>query len=86
MDLRILAAMPAAVLLLLPAFRSRKLSPRMALRAGLNTVSGIGALLLLNAVGGEAAWAPGMGIGQLVTAGILGIPGVGLLYLLRWLI
>lgn len=85
MDLRtiLLLTMPAAVLALLPALRRQRGILRHAGRAAVNTAAGLAALLILRAVGGEAAWVPETDWINLAAITVLGVPGIGMIYLVR---
>lgn len=62
------------------------LSPlRALLHLLLNALTGILALFALNAIGGIFSFSIAVNATTLLTAGLLGIPGVCLLALLRWM-
>lgn len=83
MGISVLVIMPAAALVLLPALRFMNIPMRLAMRTVLNSALGLTALALLYAFSGES-WA--VCAGDIAAAGILGLPGVGLLYIVRWLL
>lgn len=58
---------------------------RMALKAGLNTLLGLGALLLLNATTALTGLSLGVNLFNALVVGVLGIPGLGLLLLVQWI-
>ncbi len=83
MGISILATMPAAALVLLPALRFNKVPMHLAVRVVLNSALGLAALTLLYEFSGDP-WVACAG--DIAAAGILGLPGVGLLYIVRWLL
>lgn len=83
MGISALTVMPAAALVLLPALRFKGVPMRLAVRTVLNSVSGLILLLLLNTYSGTA-WIHSAA--DIAAAGILGLPGVGLLYIVHWLL
>ncbi len=56
---------------------------RLALKVLLNTLLGFGALFLLNLAGGVTGFTLGMNLFNALTIGVLGVPGLVLLALLK---
>ena len=80
MDLTLLlSAAPAAALLLLSA-KVLSAPLRISLRAALNSAFGLISLLLVDAAG----LSPGIDPLSISVMGILGVPGLGLMFLIRW--
>lgn len=87
MDISLTLLISLAVVVLL--FLTMKLlsSPlRIAFRAALNTLLGLGALLLVEATGGITGLSLGVNLVNAVVVGILGVPGLGLLFLAQWVL
>lgn len=87
MDISLTLLITLAVVVLL--FLTMKLlsSPlRIAFRAALNTLLGLGALLLVEATGGITGLSLGVNLVNAVVVGILGVPGLGLLFLAQWVL
>lgn len=59
---------------------------RIAFRALLNTLLGLGALLLVNATGSVTGLSLGVNLVNAIVVGILGIPGLGILFLAQWIL
>ena len=74
----------AALLFLTAALLSAPL--RITLRAALNAALGLAALLLVNATGSVTGLALGVNPLSALTVGILGVPGLGLLFLAQWML
>ena len=83
MGISALVIMPAAALVLLPALRAKGVSLRLAARTALNSAAGLALLALLEHTG-EGLWIHSWA--DIAAAGILGIPGVGVIYLVRWML
>ena len=87
MDLSLTLLITLVVMVLL--FLTMKLlsSPlRIAFRAALNTLLGLGALLLVEATGGITGLSLGVNLVNAVVVGLLGVPGLGLLFLAQWVL
>ena len=86
MDVRtiLLVALAGVLLLLLSAALSAPL--RVAARAVLNTFLGFGALLLLNATESFTGLSLGLNLFNAAVVAILGVPGVGFLLLVQWVL
>lgn len=80
----ILAVAGAGVLLLLLCAKALSAPLKLALRVVLNTLLGLGALLLVNATTSFTGLSLGINLFNALTVGILGVPGLGLLFLLQW--
>lgn len=74
----------ASVLLLLLCVKVLSTPLKLALRAVLNTLLGLGALLLVNATTSITGLSLGINLFNALTVGVLGVPGLGLLFLLQW--
>ena len=59
---------------------------RIAVRAALNALLGLGALLLVEATGSITGLSLGVNLINAVIVGILGVPGLGLLFLAQWVL
>ncbi len=59
---------------------------RLALRVVLNSALGFGALWLLNATAAVTGISLGLNLFNALTIGVLGIPGLGLLLLVKWVL
>ncbi len=59
---------------------------RIAVRAALNTLLGLGALLLVEAGSSVTGLSLGVNLVNAVVVGILGVPGLGLLFLAQWVL
>jgi len=59
---------------------------RLLLRLLVNTIAGFFALFVLNYIGGLFGVTLGINLFNAVIVGIFGLPGVGLLLLLQWLL
>lgn len=81
-----LLLVPAAAALVLLTAGLLTSSLRTALRAALNTLLGLAALLLVNLTGSASALIPGINLLNAAVVGILGIPGLGLLFLIQWVL
>ena len=56
------------------------------MQAAVNTLLGLGALLLLNAISPLTGLSLGLNLFNALVVGILGIPGLGLLLLVQWVL
>ena len=70
------------------AMASRAFSAPLCLlgKAAVNTLLGLGALLLLNAISPLTGLSLGLNLFNALVVGILGIPGLGLLLLVQWVL
>ena len=59
---------------------------RLALRVALNTLLGLGALFLVNATTALTGLSLGANLFNAAVVGVLGVPGLGLLFLARWVL
>ena len=59
---------------------------KIALRGALNSALGFGAVWLLNLTTAVTGLSLGLNLFNAVTIGILGIPGLGLLLLMQWVL
>ena len=78
-------ALAAFVLLLLTA-KVLTAPLRIAVRAALNAALGLGALLLVEAGSSVTGLSLGFNLVNALVVGILGVPGLGLLFLARWML
>lgn len=58
----------------------------MVLRVALNSALGFGALWLLNATAAVTGLSLGLNLFNALTIGVLGVPGLGLLLLVKWVL
>lgn len=87
MDLKTLLLAGAGVLIVLTmAARAFSAPLRLAGKAAANTLLGFGALLLLNTLSPLTGLSLGLNLFNALTIGILGIPGLGLLLLVQWVL
>lgn len=59
---------------------------KMVLRVVLNSALGFGALWLLNATASVTGISLGLNLFNALTIGVLGVPGLGLLLLVKWVL
>lgn len=59
---------------------------KMVLRVALNSALGFGALWLLNATAAVTGISLGLNLFNALTIGVLGVPGLGLLLLVKWVL
>lgn len=87
MDVTTILALALAGALLL-FFSAKALSApfRIALKVVLNTLLGFGALFLLNATASLTGLSLGLNLFNAVVVGIFGVPGLGLLMMLKWVL
>lgn len=87
MDLKTLLLAGAAVLAA-AAMAARAFSAPLRLvgKAAVNTLLGLGALLLLNALSPLTGLSLGLNLFNALVVGILGVPGLGLLLLVQWVL
>ena len=81
----LLTALAALALLLLTA-KVLTAPLRVAVRAALNAALGLGALLLVEAGSSVTGFSLGVNLIHAAVVGILGVPGLGLLFLIQWVI
>lgn len=82
----ILAVTGTGVLLLFLSAKALSAPLRIAFRAVLNTLLGFGALLLVNATEGFTGLSLGLNLFNALVVGIFGVPGLGLLLLVQWVL
>ena len=82
----ILAIALVGALLLILSAKALSAPLRVAFRAALNTLLGLGALLLLNATETFTGLSLGVNLFNALVVGILGVPGLGLLLLVQWVL
>lgn len=87
MDIKTVVLLAAGVLALL-AVASRAFSPPagVAARAAVNTLVGLGGLLLLNATAAFTGLRLGVNLFNALVVGVLGLPGLVLLLLVQWVL
>ncbi len=81
----ILLLAAASLLLLLLVTRVFAAPLRLAVKALLNTLLGLGALLLLNTLAPLTGLHLGLNLFNALVVGVLGVPGLGLLLLVQWI-
>ena len=87
MDLRTLLLAGAGVLVAAAMAAQAFSAPlRLAGRAAVNTLLGLGALLLLNVLSPLTGLSLGLNLFNALVVGILGVPGLGLLLLVQWVL
>ena len=85
MDLKTVVLLTVGGLVLLAvAARAFSAPLRLAAKAAVNTLLGMGALLLLNATAAVTGLRLGLNLFNALVVGILGIPGLVLLLLVQW--
>lgn len=75
-----------AFLMLLISAKVLSAPLRVAVKALLNTLLGLGALLVVNATGSVTGLTLGFNLFNAAVVGILGVPGLGLLFLMQWVL
>lgn len=86
MDIGVTLLSALAVLLLLLLTAKLLSMPRsIALRALLNAALGLGTLLLVEAGSSITGLTLGVSLVNAIVVGILGVPGVGVLFLAQWI-
>lgn len=75
-----------AFLMLLLSVKVLSAPLRIAVKALLNTLLGLGALLVVNATGSVTGLTLGFNLFNAAVVGILGVPGLGLLFLMQWVL
>ena len=87
MDLKTVVLLTVGGLVLLAvAARAFSAPLRLAAKAAVNTLLGMGALLLLNATAAVTGLRLGLNLFTALVVGILGIPGLVLLLLVQWVL
>ncbi len=87
MDLKTVVLLTVGGLVLLAvAARAFSAPLRLAAKAAVNTLLGMGALLLLNATAAVTGLRLGLNLFNALVVGILGIPGLVLLLLVQWVL
>lgn len=81
----LLIALGAFLMLLLSA-KVLSAPLRMAVKALLNTLLGLGALLVVNVTGSVTGLTLGFNLFNAAVVGVLGVPGLGLLFLMQWVL
>jgi len=85
MDVRTILLLTVAGLALLVVAAGIFSTPlKLALKAALNTLLGLGALILLNATSALTGLSLGLNLFNALVVGVLGVPGLGLLLLVQW--
>ncbi len=85
MDVRTILLLTVAGLALLVAAAGIFSTPlKLVLKAALNTLLGLGALILLNATSALTGLSLGLNLFNALVVGVLGVPGLGLLLLVQW--
>ena len=86
MDLAIPLLTAFAVLLIVLLSAKLLSAPkRIALRAALNAVLGLGTLLLVEITGSSTGLTLGVNLVNTAVVSILGVPGIGVLFLAQWM-
>ena len=83
---RILLIALGAFLMLLLSAKVLSAPLRVAVRALLNTLLGLGALLVVNATSSVTGLTLGFNLFNAAVVGVLGVPGLGLLFLMQWVL
>lgn len=87
MDIRLTLLIALAVITLLFLMAKLLSVPlRVAFRAAINTALGLGTLLLVEATANITGLSLGVNLVNAIVVGILGIPGLGLLFLAQWVL
>ena len=87
MDLKTVVLLTVGGLVLLAvAARAFSAPLRLAAKAAVNTLLGMGALLLLNATAAVTGLRLGLNLFNALVVGLLGIPGLVLLLLVQWVL
>ena len=81
----LLIALGAFLLLLLSA-KVLSAPLRIAVKALINTLLGFGALLVVNATGSITGLTLGFNLFNAAVVGVFGVPGLGLLFLMQWVL
>ena len=87
MDLAIPLLTALAVLLIVLLSTKLLSAPqRIPLRAALNAALGLGSLLLVEATGSVTGLTLGVNLVNAIVVSILGVPGIGVLFLAQWIL
>ncbi len=87
MDIRLTLWITAVAIVLLFLMAKLLSAPlHIAFRAAINTLLGLGALLLVESTSSITGLSLGITLFHAIVVGILGIPGVGLLFLAQWML
>lgn len=87
MDLKTIILLAVGCLVLLAAAAQAFSTPaRLAAKAALNTLLGLGGLLLLNATTSFTGLSLGVNLFNALVVGVLGLPGLVLLLLVQWVL
>ena len=87
MDIKtILLLTGGALALLAVALRVFSTPLKLILKVGLNTLLGLLALALLNATSAFTGLSLGVNLFNALVVGVLGVPGLGLLLLVQWVL
>ena len=85
MDVRTIVLLAAGGLVLLAMAAQAFSKPvRLAAKAAINTLLGLGGLLLLNATTAFTGLSLGVNLFNALVVGVLGVPGLVLLLLVQW--
>lgn len=76
----------AAVALLFLTAKVLTAPLRIAVRAALNALLGLGALLLVDACSSVTGFSLGVTLVNAAVAAVLGVPGLGVLFLVQWVL
>ena len=75
----------AVLLIVLLSAKLLSAPKRIALRAALNAVLGLGTLLLVEITGSSTGLTLGVNLVNTAVVSILGVPGIGVLFLAQWM-
>ena len=81
-----LTAAAAVMAVLLLTVKVLALPVKVSLRAFLNALLGIGSLFLVNAASAFTGWAVRIDPFSILAACVFGVPGVGMVFMLRWML
>lgn len=81
-----IAAVAAAVLLVILLLKLFTAPLKLVLKLALNTLIGFAALIVVNALGSVIGVSIGINWINALVVGLLGLPGVGVLLILQWLL
>ena len=85
MDVGVIALLALAAVVVLTAAAKAYAAPvRSVLKAGVNTLLGLGALVAVNATSAFTGLALGVNLFNALVVGVLGVPGLVLLLLVQW--
>lgn len=83
---RLLPLLPGILVALAVVSGVRAAPPGQAARAGANGLVGLGALLLVNLTAPFTGVSLGFNLFNALVVGVLGVPGLGLLLLIQWVL